>query len=159
MRDSEFPPKQGIRRIVNHSYNHLYEDSIKFSFKFTLKLCYDNLFESSDDEEDKVDSLCNNNACSSGKSGAGYSSLARYERSSFLHGTLNNSSRSLNKSINNIQTKVIHSSSTPIAITSSKKSNTSMVSTEEEKEKGGLYSLLLKTFPGPNYPRSEDGVV
>ena len=66
-----------------------------------------NLFESSDSEEDELDSLCNNNACSSGKSSAGYSSVARYEPSPFLHGTLNNSIRNLNKSIDNIQTRVV----------------------------------------------------
>ena len=91
-----------------------------------------NLFQSSDSEEDELNRLRNNNACSSGKSSAGYSSVARYKPSSFLNATLNNSSRSLNKSINNIQTRVVQSGSTPIAITSSNKNNTSMLSTEEE---------------------------
>ena len=105
-----------------------------------------NLLESSDSEEDELDSLCNNNACSSGKTSAWYSSVAQYEQSSFLHSTLNNSSRSLNKSIDNIQTRVVQSSSTPIVITSSNKSNTSMLSTEEEKEKGRLHSLLVNIY-------------
>ena len=73
-----------------------------------------NLFESSDSEKENIDSLCNNNAYSPGKSSAGYSSVARYEPSSFLQGTLSNNSRSLNKSIDNIQTRIIQSSSTPI---------------------------------------------
>ena len=74
-----------------------------------------NLFEISDSEKGNLDSLCNNNAYSPGKSSAGYSSVARYEPSSFLQGTLSNSSRSLNKSIDNIQTRIIQSSSTPIS--------------------------------------------
>ena len=104
------------------------------------------MFESSYSGEDELDSLCNNNACSSGKSSAGYSSVALYKLSSFSHGTLNNSSRSLNKSIDNIQTRIVQSSSTPIAITSYNKNNTSILSTEEEKEKGRLYSLLVNIY-------------
>ena len=47
-----------------------------------------NLFQSSDSEEDELNRLRNNNACSSGKSSAGYSSVARYKPSSFLKATL-----------------------------------------------------------------------
>ena len=61
-----------------------------------------NLFESSNNEEAELDSLCKNNACSLEKSSPGKSSVARYKPSSFLRGTLNNSSRSLNKSVKNI---------------------------------------------------------
>ena len=89
-----------------------------------------NLLASSDSEEDELDSLCNNNTWSSGKSSAGYSSVARYEPTSFLHSTLNNSSRSLNKSINSIYARIVQSSLTSIAITSSNQNNTSIFSTE-----------------------------
>ena len=100
-----------------------------------------NLFESSDSEEDDLSSLYNNNGCSSGKRSVGLSSVARDEPSSFFRGTLNNSSRSLNKSIDNIQTRIIQSSSTPIGITSSNKNNTSILSAKEEKEKGRLFDI------------------